>query len=149
MIIFIVNTTIIFFVNIMILTINNIMTTLVILISSGWSVRRGARGDRTKGSADARQSSPRGHSTGQGDPPLLITFYHMKPGIYKECDKIVGHIQHFDSVFFLANNNDYNDYVVFAIVVSGLPEHCTIFNFRPPPPSVLRPLSHALHINFS
>ena len=51
--------------------------------------------------------------------------------------------------FFLANNNDYNDYVVFAIVVSGLPKHCTIFNFRPPPPSVLRPLSHALHINFS
>ena len=68
MIIFIVNTTIIFFVNTMILTINNIMTTLVILISSGWSVRRGARGDRTKGSADAWQSSPRGHSTGQGDP---------------------------------------------------------------------------------
>ena len=148
MIIFIVNTTIIFFVNIMILTINNIMTTLVILISSGWSVRRGARGDRTKGSADARQSSPCRHSTGQGDPPLLITFYHMKPGIYKEYDKIVGHIKHFDSVF-LANNNDYNDYVVFAIVVSGLPKHCTIFNFRPPPPSVLRPLSHALHINFS
>ena len=68
MIIFIVNTTIIFFVNIMILTINNIMTILVILISSGWSVRRGARGDRAKGSADARQSSPCGHSTWQGDP---------------------------------------------------------------------------------
>ena len=91
-------------VNIMIVLILNILTILRIFIpiSLGWSVRRGARGDRTKGSADARQGSPRGHSTGQGDPPLLIMFYPMTPGNYKEYDKIVGHIQH----FFLANNND-------------------------------------------
>ena len=56
-------------VNIMIVLILNILAILrlFIPISSGWSVRRGARGDRAKGSADARQSSPRGHSTGQGD----------------------------------------------------------------------------------